>query len=904
MKETNRKMIDINRPITLTDLTGTDSDLTEPYSKMLLDYGMSFMLDDNYYYVGKPQKTQGWILHISVIPGQLKDLLQRILPFLIECGLPFKLIRNKKFHDSLNLGYLGQSNAGKALTLYPEDDKMAFSLAELILQKSSGLKGSYVPTDFCLGEILYARYGSHNPIIGVDIFGNKERLIYDATGRLIKDICSIPPQTPNWVTNPFLPLIKQIDIPSKKGLLRKKFLPLKILKRDIRGDVFTTLFFSGVFLKKGIIKQGKKNSLIDNNNRDVRDRLLWQLELHKNLKGIIRIPKAYDYFEEEGSSYLVLEYVAKSIDINRACFNLLNDGPWFNVPLDNKNRILNFIEQVVNSISVIHEHGYIHRDITGTNFLVNKYDKVYLIDLELMYSSLQKRPDPPFKTGTEGYMSPEQENFNDPSFKDDVYSIGALMVALLTGMRPKLFIDSDRENLKKKLNFLIGESSLVDLIARCLCKDINFRPSINSIQASLRQYKLDINTSGHPMNNILQKVAIGRNEVLDAIDKGVHALQNKIMLRNGYWFSPYMRDYDLSLNPLGDQAIYTGIYEGICGVSYLLSKMKTIGFESIIDTELIYNAWEYVKVQYNDRLQYMGPGLYNGTAGIAVSMAYARKSGLLDKNYDYQEIIPTCLSKVAYLPDIINGVAGQGLAAIQCFEFYNSDELLEKFCNSLLAMQEEDGSWKIPSNEIGSKPKKINGFGYGIAGIVYFLLEYGSLFNNKAAVEGAIKGLNYLLKVRIQKNNLSEWHNNDREKTIGVWWCHGAPGIALTFIKAFEVLGEQEFRLVAEQALRTHKTEFVNYDLSQCHGLSGLGELYLEAFRVFDSEEWWERASWIATLLTKLKFEREKINYWFAGKTDYPTADFMTGNSGIIHFLVRYCFPKKISFPVIAKELI
>jgi len=79
--------------------------------------------------------------------------------------------------------------------------------------------------------------------------------------------------------------------------------------------------------------------------------------------------------------------------------------------------------------------------------------------------------------------------------------------------------------------------------------------------------------------------------------------------------------------------------------------------------------------------------------------------------------------------------------------------------------------------------------------------------------------------------------------------------------------------------------------------MAALGELYLEAGRVFKSEEWYTRANLIANVFihTFLK-NQEGSGYWNMEERNAPTADFMVGNSGIIHFLARCIYPDKIGY--------
>ena len=135
------------------------------------------------------------------------------------------------------------------------------------------------------------------------------------------------------------------------------------------------------------------------------------------------------------------------------------------------------------------------------------------------------------------------------------------------------------------------------------------------------------------------------------------------------------------------------------------------------------------------------------------------------------------------------------------------------------------------------------------------------------------------------------------------WWSEGTSGIALAFIKAYicsdNPANKQTYKQYATGALLNHPKQVIENNLSQSLGLSGLGEIYLEAYRVFQEKEWLERAGWIAQVIMHMKKVHPQHGpFWLVQHERQPTADFMGGNSGVVHFLLRYCYPDAISLPL------
>jgi hypothetical protein len=129
-------------------------------------------------------------------------------------------------------------------------------------------------------------------------------------------------------------------------------------------------------------------------------------------------------------------------------------------------------------------------------------------------------------------------------------------------------------------------------------------------------------------------------------------------------------------------------------------------------------------------------------------------------------------------------------------------------------------------------------------------------------------------------------------------WCSGLEGISLVFLKGYETFSEAKYLLGAEALLNVRKAGYLISNLSQCHGLSGLGEVYLEAYRVTGADGWLVKAKTVAENIRLLSFkpDAEKV-YWLVEDPMAPYADFMTGNSGVLHFFIRLCYAEQVLFP-------
>ncbi len=117
----------------------------------------------------------------------------------------------------------------------------------------------------------------------------------------------------------------------------------------------------------------------------------------------------------------------------------------------------------------------------------------------------------------------------------------------------------------------------------------------------------------------------------------------------------------------------------------------------------------------------------------------------------------------------------------------------------------------------------------------------------------------------------------------------------LCLIKAYEVMVILNIRKLLTKAMLVHPKLMSYRNFSFVEGLVGWGEIFMEAFRVFKNEEWLNKAGWIVSLLLcTARVKKDGLNFWIVEDNKQPTADFMVGNSGLMHFLLRYLGPSTL----------
>jgi eukaryotic-like serine/threonine-protein kinase len=139
------------------------------------------------------------------------------------------------------------------------------------------------------------------------------------------------------------------------------------------------------------------------------------------------IANVFDYGEEDGSAYLVMELVpgeALSAVIERE--RVLNTD-----------RVLDIVAQTAMALQAAHAAGLVHRDIKPGNLLITPDGRVKITDFGIARIADQV---PLTATGqvmgTVQYLSPEQASGHSASPSTDIYSLGIVAYEMLAGRRP------------------------------------------------------------------------------------------------------------------------------------------------------------------------------------------------------------------------------------------------------------------------------------------------------------------------------------------------------------------------------------------------------------------------------------------------------------------------------------
>jgi serine/threonine protein kinase len=131
-----------------------------------------------------------------------------------------------------------------------------------------------------------------------------------------------------------------------------------------------------------------------------------------------------DVGQEGGTFYIITEMVRAS-----PLFKKLHK------PLDLETA-MRLIHQVGEALQYAHEQDLLHGDLSPQKVLITEDDQVLVTDLGL--SSLLEIAQTRFKHHASAYAAPEVRAGRSPDRRSDIYSLGAILYALLTGRAPAM----------------------------------------------------------------------------------------------------------------------------------------------------------------------------------------------------------------------------------------------------------------------------------------------------------------------------------------------------------------------------------------------------------------------------------------------------------------------------------
>jgi type 2 lantibiotic biosynthesis protein LanM len=359
------------------------------------------------------------------------------------------------------------------------------------------------------------------------------------------------------------------------------------------------------------------------------------------------------------------------------------------------------------------------------------------------------------------------------------------------------------------------------------------------------------------------------------------------------------------------RALGPDLYGGTSGIALFLARLYGSTGERLFRTTAT-GAIAHALSRLEDIPPPLRIAFYSGWTGIAYALTELGEAVEDDALVDRAlALVADATPDATQAPglDVIGGAAG-AIPALLSLERRHPRGLMPLAFqlgeHLIAAARETEGGWSWNSLE-GQTVRDPTGFSHGAAGIAWALLELFAATGDSRFRDAAERGFAY------ERRWFSAEHENwpdfraiaspapgSGTENYAVAWCHGAPGIGLSRLRAYEILGTEDLKLDAEAAIRT-TTRVLDYpgyagqsDFTLCHGRTGNAELLIMAGEVLGDGASQARAEALG---------QEGIAYFSRNDLPWPcgvpgggeTPNLMLGLAGIGHFYLRLHDPARTS---------
>lgn len=367
------------------------------------------------------------------------------------------------------------------------------------------------------------------------------------------------------------------------------------------------------------------------------------------------------------------------------------------------------------------------------------------------------------------------------------------------------------------------------------------------------------------------------SQFLETADRLGARLCRDAIWANGHcnWTADYARSDKL----IGHRALPPDFYDGTSGIALFLHRLGLATGERIFHL----TAGAALR-QACSKLSVAGSGLYAGGLGILYAQLVIRGE------VDAAGVVRQAELNAREL-DLISGSAGAITVLLAAHRRLPDARLLERAV--------EHGELLLhaaqPQHEVR---RRLTGFSHGAAGRAWALLETHQATGDARFLSGALQDFAY---ERAHYNPARKNWPDFRDCPVRYMnaWCHGAAGIGLARVRAWELLGEllghDDLLAEANVALQTVAAQISSMaNFSLCHGMAGNADILIYAAQALKRPDLLTTAR-TAGLEAIERFENRGLPWpcGLAGANELP--DLMLGIAGIGHFYLRLHDPAQPS---------
>ncbi|MDK8180403.1 class III lanthionine synthetase LanKC [Paenibacillus sp. UMB4589-SE434] len=808
---------------------------------------------------GYKQPRQGWKIHISSIPQHCCEVLQVVADMLFAEGIPFKFLRDTRL-ARLSGGKMWRREAGgKFITIYPKNEDIFTSIIEQLRQALQLYKGPYILTDrrYKDSSTVYYRYGGFDGFSLLTPMGDRRHYLVSPEGDYHPDMRMPYFTPPPWVDDPFPDNEDSSDSPYLK---------------DGRYRIDSALSFSmhgGVYIatdmttnQEVIVKEARPYTQVDEQGHDAVYRLRKEYDILRLLSEAKVAPQPLDLFQDWEHTFLVEEFIA-GIPLNR--FFVTHTPLMYGDPSDEmKHHYLCNLKKIWMSLALCvakcHDHNLVCCDLSITNVILRDVEEgcVTLIDME---SGFRNGTDRYSSIFTPGYSTRDVNQA--PRFEDDIYSLGAIMLALLLPVNSIYELDpSKKDTFLEAFAMDLGmPTGMQHLIRSCIHPDPSTRPTAQNIVECLENLQIEI-VPEQPL------VRITEEQLLDTIDGMVrYVMHNADYYRTDRLFpgDPIL----FQLNPLS-------IAHGAAGVAHSLRIITGEVPKPVL-------SWMLARTM---SIEHIPPGLFTGTSGIAWVLLDAGLREPAERLMHNIQEHPMLWQSA----NLFTGASGYGMACLHFYHATKDDHWLQQAIrvgDYILASKQDaqEGSYWLDA-----EGEAWYGLANGSSGVALYLLYLSIATNDSSYLKAGEQALAFELGHlgEIEEGHLSVPRGkvDAPDHVLSHYWQDGSAGVASVLVRYWAHTAKSPYYHVLTRLAKDTCKKYTNFPCL-FKGLSGLGNLLIDMYQFTNDEYYLEAAHRAASGVMLYRLERPNGITFPGEQLMKVSTDYATGSAGVALFLHR-----------------
>lgn len=380
---------------------------------------------------------QGFKIHVSAIVDTSIETLRRVVPVLVESGVPFKMAGDPTLLRYLNSKRAARGSSGKFMTVYPPSREVFETLVARLHECTRNLEGPYILSDkrFADSKVVFYRYGGFSRMRTLNADGTTQSVIQASDGTVVPDIRTPYFQLPDGIDDPF-PTMDETGGPDGPVILGGRFEVEEALAFSNAGGVYRARDLQTG--EAAVIKEARPftnawslhGDQLDSVGILQREYDMLQLMM---TTGVVVQPLAF--FHEWEHAYLAEAFV-EGIPLRQF---RARDAIVLTSYMDDRDRVHRFstvfrevARGLVEAVRCIHALDVVLGDLSPNNIMVDPRSlEVTLIDVE----SAHVRGDVAERIArgwyTPGFRPAAEAGGRTVTFADDLYAAGMSLYSML-----------------------------------------------------------------------------------------------------------------------------------------------------------------------------------------------------------------------------------------------------------------------------------------------------------------------------------------------------------------------------------------------------------------------------------------------------------------------------------------